>query len=146
MIRQSIKRQIVSIAVGLVVLMVIISALSMVMAGRVAHQLDELTTRYFQAYSHLARMNIRSLDRALALRRMVIAKMQNPPDEAGYADQLRIFQAKGPEIEQEAEAARKLINAIIEDVTTDSDNAALARIENRIDIANKDLRRHLNDE
>ena len=33
MIRQSIKRKIVSIAVGLVVLMVVTSALSMVMAG-----------------------------------------------------------------------------------------------------------------
>ena len=96
MIRQSIKRQIVSIAVGLIVLMVITSVLSMVMAGRVGHLLDELTTRYIPAYSHLAQMNVRSLDGAIALRRMVIAKMQTPPDEAGYADQLRIFEAKGP--------------------------------------------------
>lgn len=146
MIRQSIKRQIVSIAVGLVILMVITSALSMVMASRVGHQLDELTTKYFQAYSHLARMNIRSLERALALRRMVIAKMQTPPDEAGYAERLNIFEAKGLEVGQEADAARRLINAIIEDVTTDSDNAALARTENRIDAANTDLRRYLNDE
>jgi class 3 adenylate cyclase len=146
MIRQSIKRQIVSIAVGLIVLMIITSVLSMVMAGRIAHQLDELTTKYFQAYGHLARMNIRSLERALALRRMVIAKMQEPPDEVGYADRLRTFEAKGREVEQEAEAARKLIIAIIEDVTTDSDNAALARVETRIDDTNKDLRRHLNDE
>lgn len=92
--------------------------------GRGLHQLDELTTKYFQAYSHLARMNIRSLERALALRRMVIAKMQTPPDEAGYAERLNIFEAKGLEVGQEADAARRLINAIIEDVTTDSDNAA----------------------
>jgi nitrogen fixation/metabolism regulation signal transduction histidine kinase len=146
MIRQSIKRQIVSIAVGLVVLMVITSVLSMVMAGRVGHLLDELTTRYIPAYSHLAQMNIHSLERAIALRRMVIAKMQTPPDEAVYADQLRIFEAKSPEVEQEAAAARKLINAIIDDVSTPSDNAALARIDSRIDVATSDLRRYLNDE
>jgi class 3 adenylate cyclase len=146
MIRQSIKRQIVSIAVGLVVLMVITSVLSMVMARRVGHLLDELTTRYIPAYSNLARMNVHSLERALALRWMVIAKMQAPPDEAGYAERFRIFEAEGLEVEQEAAAARKLIIAIIEDVTTPSDNAALARIESRIDTATSDLRRHLNDE
>jgi class 3 adenylate cyclase len=146
MIRQSIKRQIVSIAVGLVVLMVITSVLSMVMARRVGHLLDELTTRYIPAYANLARMNVRSLERALALRRMVIAKMQAQPDEAGYAERFRIFEAKGLEVEQEAAAARKLIIAIIEDVTTPSDNAALARIESRIDTATSDLRGHLNDE
>ena len=146
MIRQSIKRQIVSIAVGLVVLMVITSVLSMVMARRVGHLLDELTTRYIPAYGNLARMNVHSLERALALRWMVIAKMQAPPDEAGYAERFRIFEAKGLEVEQEAAAARKLIIAIIEDVTTPSDNAALARIESRIDTATSDIRRHLNDE
>ena len=146
MIRQSIKRKIVSIAVGLIVLMVITSVLSMVMARRVGHLLDELTTRYIPAYGNLARMNVRSLERALALRWMVIAKMQAQPDEAGYAERFRIFEAKGLEVEQEAAAARKLIIAIIEDVTTPSDNAALARIESRIDTATSDLRRHLNDE
>ena len=146
MIRQSIKRKIVSIAVGLIVLMVITSVLSMVMARRVGHLLDELTTRYIPAYGNLAQMNVHSLERALALRRMVIAKMQAPPDEAGYAERFRIFEAKGLEVEQEAAAARKLIIAIIEDVTTPSDNAALARIESRIDTATSDLRRHLNDE
>src|SRR5258708_3063359 len=146
MIRQSIKRQIIGIAVGLIVLMTITSVLSMVMAGRVGHLLDELTTRYIPAYGHLARMNVRSLERALALRQMIIAKMQNPPDEAGYADHLRIFEAKSPEVDQEANAARKLIVTIIEDVSTPPDNAALAPIDTRIAPAVSALRRHLNDE
>jgi hypothetical protein len=146
MIRQSIKRQIVSIAVGLVILMVITSSLSMVMAGRVGLLLNELTTRYIPAYGHLTRMDVRSLERALALRRMVIARMLTPPDEAGYAEQLKIFETKGLEVEREAVAARKLINAIIEDVTTPSDNAALGRIDIRIEVATSDLRRHLDDE
>ena len=61
---------------------------------------------------------------------MVIAELQNPPDEIGYAERLKIFDQRGP-MEQEAEAARKLIVAIINDVSTPSDNAALARIETR---------------
>jgi RimJ/RimL family protein N-acetyltransferase len=94
-----------------------------------------------QAYSHLARMNIRSYDRALELRRMIIAKMQNPPDEAVYAEHLRSFETRGAEIHAEAEAARKLINSIIADTSTDSDNLTLARLDNRIANANDDLRR-----
>jgi adenylate cyclase len=142
MIRISIRRQILGIAVGLIVLMVITSVLSMVMAGRVGVLLDELTTKYIPAYGHLARMNIRSLERAVTLRRMVIAKMQSPADEPGYAERLKSFDAKGLETEREAQAARKLILSIIEDPDTPSDNAALARI----DIALRDFRRHLDDE
>ena len=146
MIRQSIKRQIIGIAVGLIALMIITSALSMMMAGRVGHLLDELTTRYIPAYGNLARTDVRSLERALALRRMIIAKMAEPPDEASYAKYLSTFQTKSPEVDQEAAAARKLIVAIIEDTSTPSDNAALARIDSRIETAVSDLRRHLNDE
>src|SRR6201992_2151843 len=82
MMRSSIRSQILGIAVGLIVLMVIVSALSTVMTRRVAHQLDELTTKYVEAYGHLARMQIRSLERSLAIRRMVVAKMQSMPEEA----------------------------------------------------------------
>ena len=144
MFRPSIKRKIVGIAIGLIVLMVVASVLSMAMAGTVRHLLDELTAKYVPAYGDLARANIRSLEHSLALRQMIIAKMEVPPDETTYADRLRIFNDKGPEVEQEAEAARKLINSIIEDVSTPSDNAALARLDDRIDTAITDYRHHLN--
>ncbi len=98
MIRQSIRRQIVGIAVGLIILMAITSVLSMVMSARVANYLDELTSKYVQAYGHLARMNVRSLEQALALRQMVIAKMQSPPDEATYVERGKIYDAKGEDV------------------------------------------------
>ena len=85
---QSIRRNIVGIALGLIILMVLTSVLSIIMANRVEYLLNTLTTKYVAAYGHLARTNIRSLERGLALRQMVIAKMQNPPDEAGYAARL----------------------------------------------------------
>ena len=132
-IRQSIRRRIVSIAVGLIILMVLTSLLSMAMVGRVGRLLDELTARYIPANTHLTRITVLSLERALAIRRMVIARMQEPPDEMGYKLRKQMYEAKGAEIDAEAQAARALINAVIDDDSTPSDNAALARIENRIE-------------
>jgi class 3 adenylate cyclase len=146
MFRQSIRQKIVGIAVGLIILMVVTSALSLWMSSKVGKLLDEMTNRYVPAYGHLARANVRSLERALALRRMVIAKTQTPPDEFMYAARLKVYEQLGPEVDREAEAARKLIIAIINDVTTPSDNAALARIETRIDVAVSDLQHRINDE
>ena len=94
MIKRSIRRRIVAIAVGLIILMVATSILSMVMVGRVGHLLDELTARYIPANAHLTRINLLSLERALALRRMVIAKMQEPPDEIGYKTRKQLYDAK----------------------------------------------------
>jgi len=146
MFNQTIRRKIVGIALGLVILMVATSALSMLMARKVANLLDELTNKYIPAYSHLARVNVRSLERALALRQMVIAKMQTPPDDAGYAERLQLYKDKAHEVDDEAQAARRLIASIIDDISTPSDNVALARIDDRIDSAVNDLRRHLNEE
>src|SRR5256885_454895 len=146
MLRPSIRKRILAIALGLIVLMAITSVLSTVMTRKVAHQLVELSTKYIEAYGHLARMNIRSLEQALALRRMVIAKMQSPPDDAGVAERLKGYEAKGQEIDQEAKAAQALINAIIDDTSTASDNARLGRIDDRIENVTTDLRRHLGEE
>ena len=146
MIKQSIRRRIVAIAVGLIILMLATSVLSIVMVGRVGYLLDELSARYSPANAHLTRINTLSLERALALRRMVIAKMQEPPDEIGYKARKELYDAKGAEVDSEAQAARKSINAIIDDTSTPSDNAALARIDSRIESLVNDTRRQLKQE
>src|SRR5215831_4752351 len=146
MLRPSIKRKIVGIATGMIILAVITSVMSMTLARRVGHLLDELTNRYIPAYGDLARVNIRSLERALMLRQIVIAKMQMPPDDATATAHLKIFAEKEPEVRREAEAARKLIKAIIDDPSTPSDDVALTRIDDRIDTAVNDLRRRLDEE
>jgi adenylate cyclase len=64
---------------------------------------------------------------------MVIAKIQEPPDELGYKARKELYNAKGAEVDGEAQAARKSINAIIDDKSTPSDNASLARIDSRIE-------------
>ncbi|UVO40158.1 HAMP domain-containing protein [Bradyrhizobium arachidis] len=141
---QSIRRKIVGIALGLIVLMLITSILSMVMSSQVGVLLDELTNRYIPAYGDLARANIRSLERSVALRRMVMMKMQDSSDEEAYAARLHEFEEADRKIEEETSGAQKLINAIIEDPRTPSDNATLARIDTRIDTAVTELRRDMN--
>src|SRR5687767_4313987 len=61
-IKQSIRRRIVAIAAGLIVLMMATSVLSMVMVGRVGNLLDELTARYNPANEHLIRIDTLSLE------------------------------------------------------------------------------------
>ena len=146
MFRKSIRQKIVGIAAGLIVLAVITSALSMIMAARVGHLLDELTNRYIPAYGNLVRANVKSLERAVAARQMIIAKIENPPDDASYATHLKTFQSIDPEIDREAQAARKQIAAIIDDTSTPSDNAALGRLDDRIETAISDLRERLDEQ
>jgi len=146
MLQPTIRKRILGIALGLIFLMAITSAMSTVMTRKIAHQLDEFSSKYVEAYGHLARMNIRSLEQALALRRLMISRMQSPPDEPSMADQRKIYEAKGQEIEQEAQAARALINAIIDDTSTTSENARLGRIDDRIERVTSDLHRYLGEE
>ncbi|WP_076858521.1 adenylate/guanylate cyclase domain-containing protein [Bradyrhizobium mercantei] len=146
MFRNSIRQKIVGIAAGLIVLAVITSLLSMVMAGQVGHLLDELTNRYIPAYGHLARINVRSLERSLAMRRMMLAKMQPPGEDTGYAAARKTFDEIEPQIKRDTDAARMQIDAIIADPSTPSDNAALGRLDDRIDNAVNDLLMRLNTE
>ena len=146
MLRPTIRKRILGIALGLIFLMAVTSALSTVMTRKIAHQLDEFSSKYVEAYGHLARMNVRSLEQALALRRMVIARMQTPPDDEGFVERQKLYEAKGIEVEKEAQAARSLINAIIDDTSTVSDNARLGRIDDQIENVVNDLRRYLSEE
>jgi HAMP domain-containing protein len=76
---------------------------------------------------------------------MIIAKMENPPDQASYAAHLKAFKSINPEIDREAQAAREQIAAIIDDPSTPSDNAALGRLDNRIDTAVNELHERLDE-
>ncbi|MBX5205993.1 adenylate/guanylate cyclase domain-containing protein [Rhizobium sp. NZLR1] len=133
MIKPSIRRRIVSIVVGLTILMVATSVLSMVMVGRVGRLLDELKARYNPVNAHLTRIETLSLERALTLRRLVIAKLQHPPDEEAFTARKQLFEAKAAEVDQEAQSARQLINEMIADPRVASDKVGLARIESRIE-------------
>ena len=146
MFRSSIRTKILTIAVGLIVLMVITAVLSLTLITQVGRRLEQLTNSYIPAYGDLARANIRSLEKALALRRMVIAKTEVPPDPARFSANRDVFDAKGAEALREGQSARALINGLIEQGTSFADGVALARIEARIDAVLDDNRRHYNAE
>ena len=144
MISLSIRRKIMGIAIGLIVLMALTAFLSLASAIQVGKQQDELTQSYIPAYGNLARANLRSVERALELRRVVIAKLQSPSNDVAA---LRAnFDAKGQEFESEIQSARRLINELIEKNTTTLETRSLVRLQTRLDAAVDDSRRHLNDE
>lgn len=146
MIRLSIRRKIMGIAVTLIALMAVTSILSMISVMQVSARLDELINSYIPAYGHLARTNIRSVERSLELRRMVIERIRSPFGSDRLAEIRRAFEARGAEVERETEAARALINGLIGSGASFSDPAALARLDARLDTALNVSRRHLNSE
>ena len=134
------------IAVTLIVLMAVTAVLSMVSVIQIGEHLEELTQTYIPAYGNLARANIRSVERGLALRRMVIEKMKSSSSEERFATIRGAFDASGAEGMRETQAALALIHGLIERKSAFGDTTALARLESRIDSAVNDARRHLNEE
>ena len=136
MIRLSIRRKIMGIAVALIVLMTITAILSMVwvIAGRRSPARADATATFRLMATSRARISAPSSGR-LALRRMVIEKMQSPSSGDKFAAIRNVFDAKGAEVEREAQAARALINGLIEKERRSATTTALARLESRIDSA-----------
>ena len=141
MISLTVRRKIMGIAVALIVLMAVTAVLSMASVIQVGDQLDELTRSYIPAYGNLARANIRSVERALDLRRIVIEKLQSPSNDVTVIR--ATFDAKGGEFDNEIEAARKLIGGLIEKNAASGDTRSLVRLQTRLDAAVDDSRRHL---
>ena len=146
MIRLSIKRKIIGIAVVLIVLMAITALVSLALVLQVGGRLEDLTQSYVPAYGALARANIRSLDRALALRRMVIEKSEGPAKDGRFAAARNDFDASGAAFNKETEAARSLIDGLIAKGSTFGDATALVRLETRLGDAISGARSLLDDE
>jgi adenylate cyclase len=145
MFRLSIRRKIMGIAVALIVLMAVTSVLSMLSVMQVGERLETLTQSYIPAYGHLARANIRSLERAVALRQLVIEKNQPVPNAERIAASRDRFAAKGVEVEREMQAGHALI-ADLAARGNASDATLQARLDTRLETAMNDTRRHLNEE
>ncbi len=127
MISLTVRRKIMGIAVALIVLMAVTAVLSMASVIQVGDQLDELTRSYIPAYGNLARANIRSVERALDLRRIVIEKLRSPSNDVAVIRAR--FDAKGGEFESEIESARKLIGGLIEKNAASGDTRSLVRLQ-----------------
>jgi adenylate cyclase len=84
------------------------------------------------------------VERALELRRTVIAKLRSPSNDVAAISAR--FDAKGAEFESEIQSARKLIGGLIETNAASGDTRSLVRLQTRLDAAVDDSRRYLNDE
>jgi class 3 adenylate cyclase len=146
MIRLSIRRKIMGIAVALIALMAITAVLTVVLVMQVGARLEDLTYSYMPAYGDLARANIRSLERSLSIRRIIIEKYLSPADHGQYAALRNRYDALGGQIELEILAARALIHGLTEKNPASGDAVATSQFESRIDSINDDSRRHLNAE
>jgi class 3 adenylate cyclase len=146
MIRLSIRRKIMGIALVLIALMAITALLSVALVFQVSARLEDLTQSYVPAYSALARANIHSLERALTLRRMIIEKMESPADGAALAALRKTFDAAGDAVEKETRTARSLIEAMIARGSRFGDTSALVRLDTRLVDVVDDTRAHLNEE
>ena len=78
MIRLSIKRKIIGIAVTLIALMTVTALISLALVMQVSGRLDQLAQSYAPAYAAIARANVHSLERAVALRRMTVLGGSGP--------------------------------------------------------------------
>src|SRR5882757_6452213 len=114
MIRLSIRRKIMGIAVALIVLMAITSVLTVVLVIQVGARIEELTYSYMPAYGDLARANIRSLERALSIRRIIIEKLQSPTDTGQLGALRNRYDALGGQVELEILAARAAVHGLLE--------------------------------
>jgi class 3 adenylate cyclase len=146
MIRLSIKRKIIGIALILIVLMTVAALLSMALIAQVSGRLEDLTQSYVPAYAALARANIHSLERAVALRRMIAEKIQSPPDQVRFATAQKSFESSGATVDRETKAARALIDALIAKGTSFGDAAALVRIDTHLADLTDGSRHNLNEE
>ena len=114
MVALSIRRKIMGMAVALIVLMAVTSVMTVVLVMQVGERIEELTYSYVPAYGDLARANIRSLERALAIRRIMIEKIQSPDDTGQYTALRNRYDALGGQVQLEILAARALIQGLIQ--------------------------------
>ena len=146
MIRLSIRNKIMGIAVTLIALMVVTAVWTVALVMQVGTRIEEFAYSYVPAYGDLARANIRSLERALTIRRIVIDKLQSPDDSSRQTALRDRYESLGGQVELEILAARALIRGLIAKGPALGEISTLSQFESRIDAINEDTRRRLDAE
>jgi adenylate cyclase len=142
--RLTIRQKIMAIAVGLIITMALAAVLSTSLTMKVVDRLQDLKNAYVPAYASLARTDIRSLERALTLRRMIIDRLRSPAGSSRFAELRKLFDETGMAMENEAKDGQALIDLMIAEGV--GDPVALTRLEASIDSTLNETRRYLNAE
>jgi adenylate cyclase len=132
-VRISIALKIFVIVLAVLLLMAAVAAVSTWEAQKVAARLDRAVEIYVPAYAALARADVRSLEQALAIRRIVIGELAGGADGASRGQLMAQLKTKAAEAESELATARRLIDAEIASQSALVDVAALARLGARIE-------------
>ena len=115
------------------VLMAAVAALTTQQADRVAGRMDRVVETYIPAYAALARADIRSLEQALALRRIVIGDLAGVANDASRNRLQAQFEATGEQTDQELMTARQLLDGELANAAPLADEAAVAQLDARIE-------------
>ena len=126
------------VVVVLLVLMALAAAISMWQAENVASLFETVTDNYMPAYASLANANVRSLEEALLIRRVVIARQNG---SSASADDRDAVLAKGKAAAGEVARAQQLIGSQIASRNTLGDDLGLMRLDTRLEFLQRDLER-----
>jgi adenylate cyclase len=128
------------VVVVLFLLMAVAAAISMQQAQNVGLLLNGAIDDYIPAYASLARANVRSLEQALLLRRIVIARQTGGPASVSAEDRDAIL-AKGKAAAEEVATARRLIGTEVASQNPLGDALELVRLDTRLESLQRDLER-----
>jgi len=140
-VRYTIGLKIFGIAVALLVLMAIATGLMVWMTRSVGAQLDFVTHTYLPAYAAIARTDVRSLERGLYLRRLMIAHLESA-DEAERRGLHERFEEAGRQVNAELARARVLLTGRLEGDGVFGDTVALARLDTHLEQVAQEAQSH----
>jgi adenylate cyclase len=137
-VRASIAVKFFGVVVVLLLLMALAAAISMWQARNVASLFETVVDSYMPAYGSLARANVRSLEEALLMRRVVIAHQSG--GAVSTADRDAVLE-KGKAAAGDVAAAQQLIGTLIASRNTLGDDLGLMRLDTRLEFLQRDLER-----
>jgi adenylate cyclase len=129
----SIGLKIFTVAVVILALMCAGTALTVRMAASVDHELRVLGHSYIESYAALARANIRSLERALYIRRLYI-NIRDGEGRATSEELRRRADEAAANAERELAAARAAIRAELTGGSSLRDPVALSRLDTLLEV------------
>ena len=141
-IRFAIGFKIFAIALALLVLMSVATLLMVRMTREVGTELDFFASTYLPAYAAIARTNVRSVERALVLRRLIIASIDTPNAPAALRTLREQFAELGRQTDAELALARAKLAERLGRPGGFSDVVAVARLDTRLDQLSEDQRRY----
>lgn len=118
--------------------MALAAAISMRQAQNVASLFEAVIDSYMPSYASLARANVRSLEQALLIRRVMIARQNGSSVSAVDRDAVL---AKGKAAAAEVTTAQQLIGSQIAGRNTLGDDLGIVRLDTRLEFLQRDLER-----